>query len=715
LARLIAEIWSERLVFVLVFLALIGVGAAGYSSLTPQFRARALVLVDPGQKHVVEQSSIVSRQPIDAAAVQTAANVLRSPQLLLAVIDRLGLQDDPEFVGRPPTGLSAVVHGLLSRLPRLHPRAPQTPEATALAALEKHVTVAQDGRSYVVAITATSKDPAKAAKIATTLADEYVASQVRRDITQTRIASQAIYSRLAELRDKLRRSQTALNEYKAKNGLLDGVTSGGTVTPVLPMEIGDTETQLMKARSDRAVLEAKLAHVADPAASADVLASPVIQQLHAREADLLAQQGSLATQYGPRHPRTLAIKAQLARLQDEMRRAVAQVRTSLKNDLAVARRNESMLETRLAQLKAKSASQAAIEGKLAQLKQEVQSDSTIYEAFLQRFKATAEHQRLAQPDVEVVAQAVPPTQPFFPRPALMLAGLLFGAGSGASLTALARNRLRRGFRSAIALADALRTPAVAVVPHLAARQRNAQPGAPGVEIESGDARAYAEAIGNVRFLFSRGAAPGVVLFTSAVPKEGKTLLASSVALQAARAGLRTLYIDCDLYKAENTSILGFGKRPGLSESLTTGTDWRDAVLGTGTGAGTPHLLPHGRRCADPTRLISSAALATLVNEARRDYDLVILDGPPLLATSGARFLAALADNVVFVALWGKTRRRLVTAAYAELVAARAPICGSVLMDADMRKLRSAGYVGPGTYYGRYPGYAPRPLPQPAAG
>jgi Mrp family chromosome partitioning ATPase len=102
--------------------------------------------------------------------------------------------------------------------------------------------------------------------------------------------------------------------------------------------------------------------------------------------------------------------------------------------------------------------------------------------------------------------------------------------------------------------------------------------------------------------------------------------------------------------------------------------------------------------------MSSAKLRSFVEEAKQEYDLVILDGPPVLATAGARFLAIIADHVVFATLWSKTRRDLVCAAYNELTSANPSICGLALMNADMSRLRRAGYVGPGTYYGHYRDY-----------
>lgn len=145
----------------------------------------------------------------------------------------------------------------------------------------------------------------------------------------------------------------------------------------------------------------------------------------------------------------------------------------------------------------------------------------------------------------------------------------------------------------------------------------------------------------------------IVAITSPRAGEGKTTVALNLALAAAERGSRVLLVDADLRRPATAAYAGVDASVGLVEVLRGGAALGDAVRTIpGTRA---ELLPAGSLPPNPGQLVGSAAMAGLLTSLRQQYDLVLLDAPPLLPVADALTLSTLADGVVVVAAWGETR------------------------------------------------------------
>lgn len=329
-------------------------------------------------------------------------------------------------------------------------------------------------------------------------------------------------------------------------------------------------------------------------------------------------------------------------------------------------------------MRARIAGEAGADAHLASLQADVESSRTVYEAFLARFKATTEQRHLEQPIATVVSMARVPQQPYSPRLRMVVPGLIAMSAFGAVGAGLLRAWLRRGFWSPSRVAAELGVREVVTLPALPSTARP-QPPAPGRQRQlANPATPFAEALSNLSFLLSTAASGTVVLVTSSVPNEGKTLLADALAAQTASRGKRTLLVDCDLYKA--TAAPRTQTAQGLSACLTDNVAWEDVV--SKPGQGDADVVPRGTAVPDPTGALASPAMAAILGRMRACYDLVILDGPPVLMTPGVRYLAAMADQTVFVVRFAKTQRAAVRAAMDDLALSGAHISATVLTFAD---------------------------------
>ena len=674
----LATLRAERLTCAAVFAVLLGAGAVFSALLVPQYRAELLVMVEPQQARLVEQSTVLDPLRVDMEMLQTEAELIQSPGTLEAVADKLRLQDDAEFGGTAPdrpgplATLRPMIADLLFALtgypPRpaasLLPAVPPDVPVSSMAALRlaRHVTASPVGKTYLIAIAASSADPVKAAIIANSVAEHYIAARNASRIDMSAAASAAIRSRLAELGEKLRQGEMALADFKAKSGLVETLSASGVSAPILQHELSDAAAQRAEATSRELLLASRLGQLSGRnagAASAEALASPMLQQLREREAALAAELARASARLGPNHPTARENERALGAVRAAIAAALDDVRRSVAGELAGTKERERLLEARLATLRARMSTEATEEAQLATLQADVASSRTMYEAFLARFKATAEQPHLEQPVAAIVSAARVPQLAYSPRLALVVPGFLGVSMFGAAAAGVLRAALRRGYRSAARLAAELGLREVVALP--APRPGAAAPAAP-----------FAEALSKLTFILSAAASGTVVLVTSLAADDGKTQLSAALAAQTQARGQRTLLVDCDVTRP----ALRGEARPGLSECCAGAAGWDECVVAQRHGDADG--LPRGSRLADPTSALASPMLATILAGLRACYDLVILEGPPVLQTPGIRYLAAQADQTVLVVRFATTRRDAVRAAAAELALAGARLDVAVL-------------------------------------
>lgn len=248
----------------------------------------------------------------------------------------------------------------------------------------------------------------------------------------------------------------------------------------------------------------------------------------------------------------------------------------------------------------------------------------------------------------VVAQASVPGPPS-PGPGLVLTlGLLLGLAAGV-VAALVRDAGDRSVRSAAEAEAAAGAPLLGVLHEDPRHPRHP------VVLHQGARSTRAEQIRTVRTaltLGSTGPGPEVLLVTSALPGEGKTSFACDLAISAAQGGRRTLLVGADLHRPRLGDFLGIEEAVGLTSVLTGRVTSHQAVQRW--AGGLIDVLPAGRVPEQPLELVGSPTMKSLLDVLRREYDLVVLDTPPLLAVSDAAVLAALADGAVLVVGRGRS-------------------------------------------------------------
>ena len=217
--------------------------------------------------------------------------------------------------------------------------------------------------------------------------------------------------------------------------------------------------------------------------------------------------------------------------------------------------------------------------------------------------------------------------------------------------------------------------------------------------------AYAEAVHALHTQLCRAEAdrppPAVILVTSALPGEGKTSLAASLATFAVQLGHKTLLVDLDLRRPAVARAFA-AVPPANLQAVLAGTAALEAAIVRDPGSGVA-LLAAGHDHGNPVTLLTSKRLMTVLDAARERYDQVIINSPPVLGLPDVAVLSSAADAILFVVQWDRTTRDAAAAALKQLADVSARVSGVVLNQVDMKRHASHAHGDAAQYYFEYSG------------
>lgn len=677
------ELWRllvrRRRLVLSVFAIVLALGAIATALQPRRYEAVAILMMSPREPEgVVAQQQPQSTRPADTGYVDSQVEILRSPALAAQLIERLDLDEDPEWTGgKANANPAAVTHNVMQAI---HPR--------------------RRGSTYVVEVAVRSKDPQKAARMSNELVEIYLASRAQARIESAQRTSAWLERRLEELRAELREGESNLEAYRAETGLL--TVNGVSLTE---QQMQEAETTALAARVELAEREARWRQAQSVARSGGsgetmtgALTSEVMAQLRQRQADVDRRLAEYADRYGDLHPTVIAARAEQADIERQIRAEVGRLTESLRNEAEVARARAATLQGHLSSVRSDLVRNNAQLVRLNELERGVVAARAVYASLQQRQHELASGAAGIGGDAQLIAPGAPPTRPET-RPFALMAGLAAIAGLIAGIfAALLAEKLGARVETAEEVERKIGLPVLTTIPQLGARELRQLPGSechPGGFAAAKPRSAFTEAIRLLRTKVSRSKpsnGPLTVAIASALPREGKTTTALCLARVAAMSGKRVLLMDCDLRGRAINVLLGIDPRVGLLEVLRGERTWRQ-VVGSDDFSGA-HVLPAAGDSFTPEDVFSSDAMHNLLQELRGSYDLIVLDCPPILTLAEARDVAVLADGVVIVARRGKTTSHSLRTAVAELREAGANIVGGALNGVDISAPGRTSYRDP---------------------
>lgn len=590
-----------------------------------------------------------------------------------------------------------------------------------LERFQDHLTVDPVSRSRLVTVLFDSNDAELSARIANTLAEDYIEQNLEARWKATQKATDWMSQQLVGVKAKLEKSEEQLQDYARRNGLVFLETDKGASENVANERLQQLQEELTKAQAERYEKEAvyRLVQSGDYGSLPGVVDNKLIQDLSERLADLKRELADLSTKFNPEYPRVKEIQGQVDEIEAALREERQRAANKITNEYLAAFRREGLVkqaledQQKLVNVVAVKAVQYNI------LKREVDTNKQLYEGLLQTLKQAGVSTSLKSSNIRIVDSAVPPVKPAKPRiPFNLAVASLLGLGLGIS-AAFLQDRLDDTLKGADDVERLFRLPALGLIPsvhHLNGDRRSvlkaldsasalksrqngtaSNPGAYWHRIdEHGRPQAaLVEAFRSLRasvLLSTADHPPGSLLVTSTQPGEGKTTVATNLALSLSQLGQRVLLVDADLRFPSLQRLFGIRESLGLVSYLTGQQDWRCAVCPSGSPG--LDLLLCGPVPPNPAELLSSKSMGALIGSAKSEYAFVILDSSPLLTLADSRILASLVDGVLMVVKSGATPREQVQQSHSSILSAGATLIGVVLNKVN---LHTYGYYGLGMY------------------
>ena len=692
-----------RLIALVTGLSIV-VGAT-YVALSPsRYTAQADMIIDTKRVTWTQTEMASENRTVEDASVESEIETTKSEKVAEAVIRRLHLTEDPEFVGSGP-GLRRRIFSLFKLTgPEQEPSNDELMHR-ALGTVKDNLRVTRLGRSYIEQIAFTSLDREKAATIANAFADAYIEDQLQAKFEATRRASAWLEQRIGELRQQASNAYKEVQDFKSENSIIIGV-DGKLASEV---ELDQLGIALAKARADTSQARAKLDRISrvleqrsdkesfnipDPVVT-DALSNPVITKLRQQFLDDQNKESEWSARYGSDHTAARNLRAEMAALQRAIWDEISRIAESYKSELQIAKSQEESIDKRMIEVFQKSGATRQSQVRLRELETAANTYRGIYETFLSRFTQSVQQQSFPSTEARVVTVASAPRAPSSPKVTLTIAlATLCGLGLGI-MSAFAREQMNRQIHTRAQLEKLLGTSCLAVLPAFPQKrpvlrklQATRDSGAFRQISEVAPFSATAEALRYIKVAIDLHPTGGKVIgIVSALPGEGKTTVATGFAAFVAKSGARTLLIDADLRNPSMTRALGYPNAPGLVNMVADKTDFADLVITDSKYKF--DFLPSSTRMkpSNSSDILNSPSMKDMLRAAKGNYDYVLVDLPPILPVVDVKAVAHLFDAFVLVVEWGSTSIDEIVKAVGASPIVSERLLGAVLNKADEAVMR----------------------------
>ena len=688
---------------------------------TPLYRAStSLELLSMNQDFMnMKQTSPfnVADSSYETSELQTQVRILTSNSIIQRAVDKVSPSDFATSQVPPPA--------FSSLRQALHLSKPSREDLIESAV--RSIRVSALGRTRLLEISVDSANPQLAADLANALASEYIAQTISTRWKATESTNVWLGRELADTRAKLARSEDALQAYATKSGLIFTSPDANIVTEKLQQ----IQQQLSAVTADRIDKQSRneLALASAPESLPEVISDPGLRDLGAKITDLKRQIANLGATYTTEFGKAKRLKAELEALEAEFLAERTAILTRLRNEYQEAARREQLLRTDYEAQTRQVMGQGEKSIQYNILKHEADSNRQLYDTMLQQLKQSSIISAVQASNVRILDPAIAAKRPFSPdfktnTAVGLVAGLLFGV-----VFLMAKQRNHRILAEPGDVRFWTSLPELGAIPNntsyiRASTYRKQSTGDSGIKpprevtslphltddlpgTSSSSALRYqpvvlADAFRSVSasILFSdeEGARPKTLVLTSASPEDGKTTVIVNLGIGMAETHNRVLIIDADLRGPTLHRIFDLPNDRGLTDLLRQQDISADALSAHVRESGVPglHILVSGTPTQSPAQLLHSPTFRALLARCREQYDVTLIDTPPMLHMPDARIVGKVADAVILVARAEKTTPDVLIAARERFSDDGVRVLGTILNRWDLRKSQRSSYKSYGS-------------------
>jgi succinoglycan biosynthesis transport protein ExoP len=710
----------RRQYWVIIFTAALALAASAiYLRITPPtYTAQVKVLFGNPKAQFIQQQSMLAETPIDVTQLESQIQILTSKAIATSVINQLKLADDPDFKdsGRSLRSVSQAIRRWLGGTP---PDRQVRPTDGLVAAFNTRLSAVRLGYSTVIEISFSASNAERAAEIANAIANAYITDQLNAKFDASRTATAWLQDRLRELGQQALTAERAVNVFKSQNNI---VAAGGKLMD--EQQVTELNSRLVAVRAQTSDALARLnrletilaSNSADSASigsldasGSDALNNLIINSLRQQYLENARREIEYSVRLGRDHLAVVNLRTQMSGIRASILDEVRRLAESSRSDFEVAKQRQQEIEKQLALAVSQSRTTNSAEVTMRELETSAKGYRSLYESFLQRYMGSVQQESFPMSEARVISPAAPPESKSKPNTRLILAlGILGGIALGTALGFL-RDIMDRVFRTSAQIEAALQLPCLSLVPLLrnpeqkklsprAAVQVHEDFGQKTLSRSSGMYWAatamplsrFAESIRSIKLaidLNPTNTSNKIVGITSALPNEGKSTIAASLAQLIAHAGKRVIIVDCDLRNPSLSANLAPNATAGIIDVLSGArsleeTVWKDPKTNL-------TFLPAAKRAPlfHTSEILSAEQTKKLFDKLRATYDYVIVDLPPLAPIVDVRATTPLIDCFILVVEWGRTRTDVVQHALHTAPNVYEALIGTVLNKTDMKAMK----------------------------
>jgi len=661
---------------------------------TPLYTSTVRIQIDRSIAKIVESGNVTPVEGPELEFMRTQYELLQSHTIAERVASALKLGEDPGFFEPREFSLMRYLRGLVrSKAAPTERSSKVNYEAAAAGVVIGNRAIKPIVGSRLVDITYSDPDPARAQRIAAAYADAFVASNLDKRFEANSYAKVFLEDQIAQLKLRLEQSEQALLDFGEK----EEIVQTNDKASIAEANLASANVAMNALVSER-IKNEQLYRQLDAANAINLpqlLSNPVIEGLRTKRSVLVTDYQQKLETYKPSYPAMVQINSQIAEIDRQLATEVRTLKDSFKAAYQSSLNQENEMRKRIERLKQDVLDLQKRSIRYNILKREVDTNQSLYNGLLQRFKEVDIAGGVGANNVFIVDKATLPGGPSSPNLSRSLVmALLFGLAAGIGVAFLLE-RLDDTLRSPEDVERVLGYATLGVIPKIGLGT--------SLEAELADPRshmseAYRSLCTALQLSTERGL-PKTILVTSAGPGEGKSTTSMTLARHFANVGLKVLLVDADLRKPSLHGKLKLDNASGLSNYLAGAAS--PPELFQKTDLKNLAFLASGPLPPNAADLLGSSRLLSLLSVGLEVFDLIVVDSPPVMGLADAPLLSSAVSATVFIIGAGLVRTRLVRAAVKRLQFSRASLVGTVITRFDARSSYGYGY---GYGYGHGYGY-----------
>jgi polysaccharide biosynthesis transport protein len=680
---------------------------------TPTYRVRtSLELQGANLQDMKNSSDMSGSYGTPESYVDTQVKLLQSESLIEDVIDKLNLHK------LRPTGWRAWMPSVENLIAWLRPsRVPEKEEL--IRQIQRNLTVRTSGNSHLLEVLYESPDPHGAADFANKLVSDFIelSQEVRWKSAQGTV--EWLTGQLDQMKSQLEQSEEKLQDYALDSGL----SFASEKENLQEDRLKELQDDLTKAQADRIANQAKLegAKSKPPDSLPEILEDPTMRDYRQKLSVLQQQYAELSATLTPEHYKVQRVQAQIAELQSEMQKERTNVVRRIGNEYTAAVRRETLLSKAHDVQEKVVADQTSMTIHYDTLKRDVDSNRRLYETMLLRVKEAGLTAAMRDSNALIVDHAKPPLLPYSPNVPMnsaigLFGGMLFGFGF-----LLFRERVDRRISNPGDAQIYLDLPELGVMPldevgfspsmldrlHIQHSRASLPPNRVAASSANGGpelatwkrkpsllAECARTTLTSILLPSQDREGPRVIVLTSPCPGDGKTTVACNLSIAMAEIGRKVLLIDGDLRRPRLHKVFGVSNDWGLCDVL-----WSDTPLETvpishlvrETEVSGLFLMSGGCCGVTPSNLLYSPRMTALLKRLPEEFDMIMIDAPPMIHLADARVLGRVADGVILVIRSGETTTESAQVACQRFAEDGTRVLGFVLNRWDPKNNPTYGY------------------------